>query len=171
MTVLLQTIHGSHLYGLNHKDSDVDTFTVIADNPTIKGTYARQSIRQDGTGHTSDDLITDLSTFVLYASKGVPQYLEAMWSTKAHVDGINDFRFSFWPDYYSMQAVYQRTIRNFYDSKELKKKRHAYRLVLNLQEFRENGIFNPTLNEEGLEAVEYMLRHDQGPDVYLGEQF
>lgn len=161
---LLKTIHGSRLYNLHHEDSDYDTFTVIADNPTVKGTYAKQTIKGD-----ADDLVTDLSTFVLYASRGVPQYLEAMWSRKVDedVDMIRDMRFAFRPDFYKASDTYIRTLVNFWNKTDLKYKRHAYRLVLNLKDMREIGMFDPTLTDSQVEQVTSMLREDADPREYL----
>lgn len=164
--VLLETPHGSHLYGLANADSDLDSFKVIADNPTVKGKYARQKIYEID-GDTYDETLTDMSTFALYAGKGVPQYLEAMWSQQTTVDEIHEWRMSFSPDYYRTQDTYVRTIRNFYDKPEFKRKRHAYRLVMNLLDFRSEGIFNPTLNEEELEHLQWMLKSERYPLEFL----
>lgn len=162
--ILLSTQHGSHLYNLANEDSDHDTFTVIADNPTVKGRYAKQKIH-DVDGITMDETVTDLSTFVLYASKGVPQYLEAMWAPveAVDVDVIHDMRFAFRPDYYKTQDTYQRTIRNFYEDGSFKKRRHAYRLVVNMLEFRRKGIFNPRLDDQDLESINEALKIDIDP--------
>ena len=165
-SVLLSTPHGSHLYGLATPESDLDFFKVIADNPTVKGKYARQKI-YEVDDDTYDETVTDMSTFAMYAGKGVPQYLEAMWSPQATGDEIHDWRMAFSPDYYKTQDTYIRTILNFYEEQTIKKKRHAYRLVLNLLDLRENGIFDPTLDEEHLERLDHMVKSDPEPLEYL----
>jgi hypothetical protein len=135
---------------------------VIADNPTIKGRYAKQNI--DGE---DDALLCDLSTFMRYASKGVPQFLEAMWSQQATTDEITDLRSSFHPDLYETERTYVRTIRNFWEKPGFKFKRHAVRLTLNLLDLREYGSFNPTLDEEHKEKLIEMLESENEPLNYL----
>ena len=91
--ILFRTIHGSHLYGTAHANSDNDTFTVYANEPRTRARWAKQHVGED-----EDTLKTDLSTFMQYCDKGVPQYLEALWSTMAEIDLIKDLRSDFLPD-------------------------------------------------------------------------
>lgn len=170
MNTLLETPHGSRLYGLHHKKSDYDRFMVVEDNPTKRARYAKQKVNG-----AHDLVVCDMTTFTQYAAKGVPQYLEAMWTPCPTIDHITDLRMSFSPDYYQTQDTYQRTAHNFYikgvesedPGKARKFKRHSYRLVLNLKEFRMNGIFNPRLNDVKITALDIMLDSDKHPDYYL----
>jgi hypothetical protein len=170
MNTLLETPHGSRLYGLDHKGSDYDRFMVVEDNPTVKARYSKHKI-----SGVHDLVVCDLTTFTEYAGKGVPQYLEAMWTPCPVIDAITDLRMSFSPDYYKTQDTYQRTAHNFYikgqeaddPAKALKFKRHAYRLVLNLKEYRVNGMFNPRLTDAQINRLSSMLRRDKHPDFYL----
>ena len=145
--ILFRTIHGSHLYGTAHANSDNDTFTVYANEPRTRARWAKQHVGED-----EDTLKTDLSTFMQYCDKGVPQYLEALWSTMAEIDLIKDLRSDFLPDYYKTMSTYQRTIKSFYarglEESNPKFTRHAARLYLNLRTFKTHGRFNPTLSHK-----------------------
>lgn len=142
MKVLFKTVHGSHLYGLNHADSDNDYFTVVDKVKTAKARYAKQSI-VDGV----DSTVVDFGTWIDGCRKGVPQYLEAMFSTKALHDEIGPFRAGFRVGT-EVFDTYYRTIKSFALSEGYKTKRHALRLALNLDEMGRTGRFNPTLTEE-----------------------
>lgn len=155
--ILLKTVSGSHLYGFATPESDLDTFVVYENKPndSKKAKYAKQSITGD------DDVVyTDLSTFMMYARRGVPQYVEAMWSNKAEIDLISDMRHAFYPDYYLTVTTYRRTIRNFYADQTKKKVRHAYRMLLNLQDYLAYGKFDPTLDEDHLQRLQRLLEQD-----------
>ena len=162
--ILLETVHGSRLYGLATPESDFDSFKVIADNPTRRGKYARQA-----TDGTYDQIVCDLSTFVQYASKGVPQYLEAMWSPIATVDEIPEMRWSFRPDFYTTVYTYEKLINREWNEPGLKAKTRAYRWLINLLDFNEYGIFNPILSDDQKETLEDMVREDIDPKEYLNE--
>ncbi len=162
MNELFRTIHGSRLYGTHHIDSDFDSFIVVADNPTLKGRYARQSIKG-----TSDVVITDFSTFVRYAGNGVPQFVEAMFSRIPALDRISEYRAAFRPDSYKLEDTYLRTIRNFHEKGGLKFLRHSYRLTLNLIDFRNRGRFDPTLSDQQIHTLELMMYDLKDPFDYL----
>lgn len=185
--IMLETIHGSHLYNLATPTSDRDSFIVFANQAhRRKAKYAFQ--RLEGM---SDDLLTDVSTFQQYARNGVPQYLEAMWSEKATVDMLGHMRWSFRPNVYATEATYIRTARNFWEKgqaieeradehlestdpwlaemhRATKLKRHAYRLCLNLQDMRQFGRFNPSLGLRQQRELARMLHADETVDKYLG---
>lgn len=183
-TVMLETVHGSHLYGLNHAGSDVDTYRVVTDSH--KARYNRQ--RRSKTTHkiTGDDDVTvvSLSSFLNQCWEGVPQALEAMFSqdaTSAMVDYQKKYRLNT-PRF---AVTHGRTLKNFArlgvedetaremlaptesemfnkhvrESAKLKKpqrvelngmlkyRRHAMRLLLQLEQGLENGYFNPRLSD------------------------
>lgn len=160
--LLFRTVHGSHLYGTAHANSDVDTFEVHANRPgRRKARYAKQSIKG-----SDDTLKTDLSTFMLYAAKGVPQYLEAMYSQKSDVDMLGwEFRHRFVPNLYEAMHTYRRTITALYeDGVETgsdKHKRHAWRLYMNMYYVERGLYFNPTLVAGTLEFINQRL--DRNP--------
>lgn len=145
--IVLETIHGSNLYGLANDKSDVDKFTVVENKiGRTRARYAKQKING-----SNDSLVTDLSTFFLYAYNGVPQYLECMYSQMATIDTIYDIRMSFQPNLYIAERTYVRTIRNFWNEGSFKKRRHAARLFCNLESMWATGKFNPTLTEAEIE--------------------
>jgi len=167
-TLLFETIHGSHLYGTNHAQSDTDTFRVFTNLEGRKrARWAKQNINGD-----DDSLRTDLSTFLQYAQKGVPQYLEAMWSPYASTDLLGEaFRFGFQPDYAETIKTYQRTIKSFWmngtENNDRKRMLHAFRLEHNLLEFMSMGRFHPHLHPLVLENLRAKLDAGFTPD--LGE--
>ena len=146
---LLQTVHGSHLYGLSTPESDVDTYTVISNNIfKKKATFAHQSIIGD-----QDTFVADLSTFLKQCDEGVPQALEAMFSTQANVDHIKTFRRRYRPNVANAIKTYNRTIDNFLFRGDAKGRVHAVRLTLNLYDLVQSGRFDPTLGEGDQQTV------------------
>ena len=141
MHVLFKTVHGSHLYGLAHENSDEDYYTVISKVKQKKARYTKQSIH-DGV----DSVVVDFGTWVEACRKGVPQALEAMFSEMAIVDEITAFRTGFRVGT-EVYDTYMRTIKAFcMEEDDAKKKRHGIRLALNFRDLREYGRFNPTLS-------------------------
>tara|TARA_R110002051_G_scaffold314950_4_gene392662 strand:- start:8061 stop:8549 length:489 start_codon:yes stop_codon:yes gene_type:complete len=136
VTLILQTLHGSRLYGTAHADSDYDTFVVDTDVER-----AEQTI--DG----ADDLTQmSLEAFLENVFRGSAQSCEAMFSPVAQVD----------PRYAAMfagirvtgaesHARYRRNIEE-HSGGNLKRRRHAVRLGLNFAELRATGRFDPQMN-------------------------
>jgi len=138
-TVLFKTIHGSHLYGLSHAESDEDFYTVVDKVKTKRAKWAKQKI----VG-TEDTMMLDFGTWVGQCQLGVPQALEAMFSQMALVDELAEFRAAFRVSTGASER-YLRTITNFCMTQDPKRKRHGLRLALNMYDFQEHGRFNPTL--------------------------
>lgn len=164
MTVLLRTIHGSHLYGLAHKGSDKDIYEVIATKRTARKRNIKQTI-VDGV----DKTVVDLSTFMHMVDECVPQALEALWTPVAEVDKLHEFRTQYRVNRAKMKEVYIRTALNFAKNDDVKRRRHAIRLLLNLGAALEYGKFNPRLSE----MDKFILRSSLGEsgayeDVFLG---
>ena len=153
MTLLFSTPHGSHLYGLAHEGSDEASFEVYENKiGRTKAKTAKQSIVGD-----EDIVRTDLSTFILYASKGVPQYLEARDSQVATEDKLGElYRYNFRPNLWEAIHTYRRTIKGLWmkgdefedGEKRFKFRRHAWRLAWNLGEVERGNYFNPTLEKD-----------------------
>lgn len=135
MTELFKTIHGSHLYGLDHAGSDQDWFSVVSDK--IKTTH---KIIGD-----QDVTVLSLDKFLYQAGKGNPQSLEAMFSPFPQVDEILYLRSAFRPNIPEAIHTYGRTIRNF-SFGSYKQQRHAIRLALNINDLYRYGRFNPRLS-------------------------
>lgn len=147
MDVLYKTVAGSKLYGLSHENSDDDFYTVVSKVKTAKATYSKQRI--DGN---EDSVVVDFGTWLGMCRKGVPQALEAMFSTMAIVDDIAEFRQGFRVGT-EVYDTYLRTIKSFAFSGEFKKRRHSLRLGFNLKDIREYGRFDPTLNVRQIQIV------------------
>lgn len=138
--VILKTIHGSHLYGLNHTHSDNDMYVVV-DGPKD---YVKHEIRG-----TNDVFALSLTRFLKYCEQAVPQSLEALFSPYAslredYAPLLTSFRVGTQP----AQERYRRTIRNFSTSTDFKRKRHAYRLSINLCQSVRTGTIRPNLTDE-----------------------
>jgi hypothetical protein len=146
--LLFKTVHGSHLYNLANPGSDLDTFEVHG----WQKARARQAI-VDGLDRT----VTSYDRFMRYCEKGVPQYLEALWSRLATVDNLPFNRFAYQPDLTLARETYRRTVKNFWmagvEEDSFKKRRHALRLALNWESLERTGLFNPTLNSDQRDFV------------------
>lgn len=156
LTLLLKTVHGSRLYGLAHADSDFDRFEVYGWD---KGRGRQRITGQDDVTKTTYD------RFMRYCEKGVPQYLEAMFSRVAEVDNFPFDRVGYGIHQANTRNTYMRTIKSFWitgvETDNFKLKRHAMRLVLNLRSMQENGRFNPMLNEDQILWVTEMAHRDE----------
>ena len=158
-TVLFKTVHGSRLYNLAHADSDNDYFTLCTNAPKSRARYAKHKVQGQ-----EDSLVMDFSTWLQSCEKGVPQALEAMFSTMPVVDSISAFRASYTVGT-GVYETYFRTIKSFALQEGYKPKRHALRLALNLSEMAKTGRFNPTLSDEDAAYVSAMA-HKGNEDVY-----
>ena len=151
-TSVLETIHGSHLYGLAHASSDVDSYLVLLEP---KG-FAKQVKHGD-----DDSLVISLDRFVEQIGLGVPQALEALWSPVAEIPREwRPFLSSLQPGRSDTIQRFRRTIVNFAlcrggrtgaaarQISQVKLHRHALRLLLELEDFCEHGHFSPTLTPD-----------------------
>lgn len=141
MTVLLATPLGPRLYGLSHAESDHDIFVVRG---WEKG-RSKQSI-----ANGIDMTIVHYDKFMRLCEKGVPQYLEAMFSPLATIDRIPFIRQTYHVGLTNVNDTYLRTIKSFWEEgveqDNFKLRRHAARLTLNLRSMHECGRFDPVLN-------------------------
>lgn len=151
--MLFKTVHGSHLYGLSHANSDRDYYVVLETQKKKKAKYAKHSV-VDGVDVTT----VDFGTWVNMCQAGVPQALEAMFSHKALHDEIRAFRNSFRVGE-GIRDRYYRTIDNFLTDDDFKKKRHALRLALNLRDGLRYGRFDPTLSKRAVIWVTYYAKN------------
>lgn len=144
--LLLETVHGSHLYGLAHPGSDRDTYRVWA---------GKRKMRQNING---DDDVTNksLEQFLKEVYVGVPQALEALWSPVKTVNKL-DF-LTLRPGYADTVGRYLRTVKSFW-TEDLKKRRHSARLYLNLEDYMAYGHFNPRLTEEQKDVVQWFAEN------------
>lgn len=156
--ILLETIHGSHLYGLSHENSDSDFYTVVEGKGKTTHEVDRNGV---------DTTIVYLDSFLRYVSKGSPQALEALFSRVKSVDNISLESIRIYT--YNAVYTYFRTIKNFAHG-NLKQQRHAIRLILNVSDLFHYGFFDPTLSNPQVDIVRVPDRLGYKELVsYLGE--
>lgn len=166
LQTLLLTVHGSHLYGLSHADSDFDYYRVVSESPEKnRFGHVRKKNGMQTVESGMDDSVFDLKTFAIHAYNGVPQALEAMYSPFATVDALGAYRAGFRASVQSMSTRYIHAIEKFAQF-DFKRRRHALRYALNLREAIErNGRFDPVLSESDKAMITEMalskdfLRH------------
>ena len=162
-TELLKTVHGSRLYGLSHANSDEDWYVVT---PTR---YASRKFRKQTIQGDQDVTYMDFKSFQQLADKGVPQALETMFSKKAVSPYFQDYREGYNASGPEVIHTYMRTIKSFSltEKDPFKRRRHALRLALNMEEILYTGRFDPTLKKH---QVDQITRYAEKPtQAYLRE--
>ena len=140
--LLLRTLTGSRLYGTHSTHSDYDYYEVHDHG------RSRQSIVDN-----IDTVRVSLDVFLRHVDAGVPQALESLWSPLADMHpSWRPFLHSIVINPYAAQRTYLRTIRNF-NTDTPKKRRHAMRLSMNLDDIMAYGRFNPQLTSNQLEKL------------------
>ena len=161
--VAFMTVHGSHLYGLAHENSDNDLMIVY--------TYSRPALHLK---RGKDDVIhVGLPNLIEYAQSGAHQFVEGLFSQQKiwYNDSWKTFVESYQIPAAQIAEKYERTIKRLcFD--DFKLRRHAVRLWCNLKDLRteQGGRFNPTLSRgdilfasklatdfEGAELKEFLL--------------
>lgn len=145
--VLLSTVHGSNLYGLAQETSDLDQYVVVAENN--KKIKPKQTIIDN-----VDTTVIGLSFFIKQITKGVPQALEALYSPYAETDKIT-WRANYYCNSSEVVNTYLRTIKTFIlDTRHpYKYKKHALRLMYNLNSILQYGFFSPVLSSHQKETI------------------
>lgn len=147
-SIIFKSLHGSHLYGLNHAGSDIDWYAVHNANVSYEG--KAQTPKTDSFQTVVDGIDMTLmtwKTFHIQAFEGVPQALEAMFSERVEIDKIEAWRHGFHVGLPNMMNKYAHAIEKF-ATFEFKRRRHAMRYVVNLNEaLKAGGRFNPTLSD------------------------
>lgn len=135
--IILKTVTGSRLYGFSHAGSDFDYYQVTM------GAGKSGQVIKDGI----DTVTITFPSFCQHVAKGVPQAMEALYSTVKDVHPSYAMLFSgMEPDQNELIRTYRRTIRHFVLMDTDKHRRHAMRLAINLAEWWEFGSFNPTID-------------------------
>lgn len=163
MEVLFKTPHGSHLYGLNHAESDEDFYTVVSPQKRRRYKYSKQTIH-DGV----DSVVVDLGTWLRLCDKGVPQAVEAMFSTIPLIDEIQTLRAAWYPGG-EYRRTYHRTIESFIYSNTgdtFKRRRHALRLAINLRDMMHHGRFNPAMKPSQAKWATFMAKVLDSDDLF-----
>lgn len=155
--LIFETIHGSHLYNLAHEGSDRDMYYVFSDSRR-----ARQSV------HGDDDVVrVGWDDFLDKALSGSHQSLEALfspvkvWHDERYRPYIENIIVPAGP----VRGKYMRTIKKFAYS-DFKRRRHALRLALNLQELTVHGRFNPQLDPMTADIISTIADAYEGDRLY-----
>lgn len=159
-SVMLSTPIGSHLYGLNHAGSDIDTYTVVSELPGRKKNKIKHRFTEG-----NDTLIIDWKTFHNYLSTAVPTALEALFSPQATTDTITAYRLSYRASMPVMHSSYRERI--IVESRNQAKQRgYALRWALNFAEaVKTGGYFNPVLTAEQVSWIKEMIYDDNYVDA------
>lgn len=144
--VAFGTVHGSHLYGMSHAGSDEDFYLVTF--PQSQHYNKTEQTIVNGI----DTVSVNIKHFVELANTGSHQALEAMFSNQSVGDDLKPYRDNFHVGT-NIYNIYEETVRKFALSDNFKRKRHALRLVHNLNEMIETGRFNPTLSPEIVDDI------------------
>lgn len=165
---LVTVQHGSHLYGMARADSDIDLYTVY--KFLNKNWRPRRQVKQHIEGET-DQVKISLDKFCEQVAKGVPQALEVLFADVQHTLDMDeswgaDIHEGWRKHIYDNNLVvdvalgtYRRTVANFFAIDDFKKNRHGFRLLLNAEDLKVKGFFNPTLDEEKVNKItEYAER-------------
>lgn len=163
MSVLIfRTVHGSHLYGLDHAESDMDVYEVYEG----QGIHLNQTINTRGL----DIVVGTLEAFTRRALTGSHQSVEAMFSpVKEFGPGMRE-KYGAYLDGFRVTGgdvfeKYERTIRKFAFADEFKRRRHAVRLGINLRDLRAFGRFNPRLSESDGDFATYVAGEFSGTGI------
>jgi hypothetical protein len=156
--IIFTTIHGSHLYGMAGPNSDMDTYVVTNSNARAKQkVFGGEDSVRIGWKH-----------FVEYAFSGSHQSLEAMFSPRKvwnpDFKWLATYTNSFYATGPDVISKYERTIKSFAHADDFKRRRHACRLWLNLQDLRKYGRFNPVMTPEQIAWATEVATSDIGRD-------
>ena len=158
--LIFSTVHGSHLYGLAHEESDLDVYNVY-EGKSLK-------LRQSMSGK-DDSVRGTLDAFLARAYTGSHQSVEALFSKqKVWAPGMQEMYGPMLDRLYieggEVYAKYERTIKKF-SYGDFKKRRHACRLSLNLRSLRDYGRFDPTLTQPEIVLCNGYAKTFEGDDL------
>lgn len=155
---LVRVIHGSHLYGLNTLNSDLDYYLVYE----FPWKNYRPKKQIDQKINDNEDITTaSFDRFCNLCVKGVPQSLETLFSDSSKwlqyheswYDKSTQIKHELQSHMSAILETYKRTSWNFFEKDNFKKNRHALRLCLNANDLKEKGVFNPTLDPNAREEI------------------
>lgn len=142
--LILETIHGSRLYGMYQEDSDYDYYRVFQRGKSRMYTYEMED------GNIVEVIDIGLPAFLKEVHKGTHQAVEALHSKRGRIsEPYKEFIKGYRSYSTEFDNRYRRTIKSLClePKNTLKHRRQAVRLLLNLLECRKLGKFNPTLSE------------------------
>lgn len=163
MTVLLETVHGSRLYGTARPDSDYDIYRVVLDGKS----------RQKITGSV-DTINVSLNTFLRQLDLGVPQACEALWSPlKTVKSGWEQYFSSLYPAWSRAVDTHRRTVLGVdsgkpWRRKEYKIKLHQLRLIKQLNDLYSFGSYSPVHSKNDVDLWKEVAGwDDEGYQVFV----
>lgn len=126
--LLFESIRGSHLYGLNTKDSDIDTFGLyVANKDEFFGTGLNYAPLV--TSEKNDDAWSELSKFVSELGKSNPNALEAIFTPQLYVRHYDSVLDELWA--YRDNLLTKQCFKAFssYATSQLKKAKGLNKLI------------------------------------------
>jgi len=153
---LVTVKHGSHLYNLATPESDIDLYTVY-DFQNRNWRPTRQ-VKQHIEGET-DHVKISLDKFIEQLKKGVPQAVEVLFARpKCWIDFAENWEsisgcLEELLDTNTVLETYRRTVMNFFAQDDFKRNRHGFRLLLNADELKRTGRFDPTLSDYQVDII------------------
>ena len=171
-TVILRTQHGSHLYGLARPDSDYDYYEIY---DFLNKRYRPKKQTKQRIIEDLDEVKISLERFTDTCFKGVPQSVEVLFSPpecwvveNGWLDISAQIKLELGNHIPAILETYKRTALNFfYSTKDQeKKRRHAFRLLLNANELRASGEMHTRLD-----ASQIKLINELTTSFYSEEEF
>lgn len=172
---LVKVIHGSHLYGLATPTSDKDYYEVY---DFYNQRYRPKKLAKQHIVDNEDVTSVYLERFISLCQKGVPQALETLYCEQdVWLEWDED-----WPIQRGLIIggmiscrdqvldTYRRTIMNFWRG-DLKKKRHALRLLLNAQQFADTEFIHPRLSQNQVNELNQILASWDAHEIYRDRLF
>lgn len=153
---------GSHLYGLAHAQSDYDYYEIY-DFYNQRYRPKRQT-SQEIVGDIDEVKIT-LDRYTDLCFKGVPQAVEVLFSPEeawvlenGWLNISSQIKSELGNHIPAILETYKRTALNFFYSKKdrEKKRRHAFRLLLNAGELKSSGQMHTRLVGEQVELISWL---------------
>lgn len=152
--ILLDSLAGSHLYGLADAQSDLDRYVVCVESRRDPNRYRHSQRVSD-----EDRIRVSLSGFLVQCERGSHQALDAMFAPPAacEVDKIAELRRGYRAGITTIHALL-RVVKKFAhmegeDRFALKRRRHAVRIAFQIGQLVESGRYDPRLPDSILEVV------------------
>lgn len=160
--LIMRTIHGSRLYDLASPTSDYDWFTI---HSTLRP--EDQIIK----GENYDHHIHSADAFTKQILIGSPMALEALASPyqEWHNESLRPFYESLTPNSRKTRQNFQKISRRLAyhtGARAQNKRRHAIRLLWELDDFMKTGQINPILSQSQIERLNYESRDDGFAERY-----
>jgi predicted nucleotidyltransferase len=160
---VLRTLHGSHLYGLSRPDSDYDYYEIY---DFLNQRYRPKKQAKQRIDDDLDEVRVSLDKFTDICFKGVPQAVEVLFSPpeawvveNGWLDISAKIKLELRKHMPAVLETYRRTALSFFYSRkdQIKKRRHAFRLLLNANELKVSGEMHSRLIGEQFEFINWLV--------------